>query len=172
MQKYIKAGMLTLVLALPAFIVLFLHSFGENHFELPYFVPAVDAAGKPILNGKDTVFYQVPSAVQGSIKVAGFFNPDSDAVVRQHFDRAKKLFDKEASFSVEKGTPEKLIDTYKLGNLKNEKSKQTIPYNEQLVLVDKQGYIRGFYNGKDEKDVERLVTEISVLLDIYQKKEK
>ena len=73
---------------------------------------------------------------------------------------------------MEKGTPELLIDTYKLSNLKNGKSKQTIPYNEQLVLVDKQGYIRGFYNGKDEKDVERLVTEISVLLDIYQKKEK
>lgn len=164
--------MLTLVLALPAFIVLFLHGFGENHFELPYFVPAVDTSGKAILNGKDTVFYQVPSTIQGDIKVTGFFNPEADAVVNQHFDRVKKLFEKEARFNVEKGTPELLIETYKLGNLKNGKSKETIPYNEQLVLVDKQGYIRGFYNGKDEKDVERLVTEISVLLDIYQKKEK
>ena len=97
--------MLTLVLALPAFIVLFLHSFGENHFELPYFVPAIDSSGKPILNGKDTVFYQVPSAVQGTIKVAGFFNPDSDAVVRQHFDRAKSYLIKKQALVWRKELP-------------------------------------------------------------------
>jgi protein SCO1/2 len=169
MQKYIKAGMLTLVLALPAFLILFLHSFGENHFELPYFVPAVDSTGQTILNGKDTVFYQVPLKKQNSIRVVGFFEPLNDIVVAQHFSRVEKLIGKEVIFEVVRDNPISLGQIYKVGNLKNVKSNQTIPYNEEFVLLDKQGYIRGFYDGKDEKEVERLITEINVLLDIYQK---
>ena len=72
-------------------------------------------------------------------------------------------------FEVVRDNPISLGQIYKVGNLKNVKSNQTIPYNEEFVLLDKQGYIRGFYDGKDEKEVERLITEINVLLDIYQK---
>lgn len=171
MQKYIKAGMLTLVLALPAFIVLFLHSFGENHFELPYYVPAVDSTGKVIFDGKDTVFYQVRLKNQDSIRAVAFFDPSGNVILNQHFSRVQKLLNNEISLELVKGDSATLVDTYKLSNLKNAKTKQTIPYNEQFVLIDKQGYIRGFYDGKDEKEVERLITEINVLLDIYQKKE-
>jgi|GEM_PF-2231936 len=171
MQKYIKAGMLTLVLALPAFIVLFLHSFGENHFELPYYVPAVDSTGKVVFDGKDTVFYQVRLKNQDSIRAVAFFEQSGNVILNQHFSRVKKLLNNEISLELVKGDSATLVDTYKLSNLKNAKTKQTIPYNEQFVLIDKQGYIRGFYDGKDEKEVERLITEINVLLDIYQKKE-
>jgi len=163
--------MLTLVLALPAFIVLFLHSFGENHFELPYYVPAVDSTGKVVFDGKDTVFYQVRLKNQDSIRAVAFFEQSGNVILNQHFSRVKKLLNNEISLELVKGDSATLVDTYKLSNLKNAKTKQTIPYNEQFVLIDKQGYIRGFYDGKDEKEVERLITEINVLLDIYQKKE-
>ena len=73
MQKYIKAGMLTLVLVLPALVILFLHGFAENHFQLPYLVPVTDSSGIISMNGKDTVFYQVPSADRGQIKIISFF---------------------------------------------------------------------------------------------------
>ena len=44
---------------------------------------------------------------------------------------------------------------------------ETFIHSEKLILVDKEGYIRGFYDGTDKKDVDRLVLEIRVLLKIY-----
>lgn len=49
------------------------------------------------------------------------------------------------------------------------KPDETFIHSEKLVLVDKEGIIRGFYDGTDKKDVERLIVEIRVLLDIYSK---
>jgi protein SCO1/2 len=44
---------------------------------------------------------------------------------------------------------------------------ETFTLYEGLVLIDHEGHIRGFYNGTDKADVDRLVLEIRVLLDIY-----
>lgn len=46
---------------------------------------------------------------------------------------------------------------------------ETFIHSEKLVLVDKDGIVRGFYDGTDKEDVDRLVLEIRVLLDIYSK---
>ena len=40
-------------------------------------------------------------------------------------------------------------------------------HSDKLVLIDKQGWIRGYYNGTDQKEVDKLITEISVLKEIY-----
>jgi protein SCO1/2 len=40
-------------------------------------------------------------------------------------------------------------------------------HSDKLVLVDKQGWIRGYYNGTDQKEVDKLITEIKVLQEIY-----
>ncbi|UFH55561.1 SCO family protein [Spirosoma sp. KNUC1025] len=50
------------------------------------------------------------------------------------------------------------------------KPDETFIHTEKLVLVDKGGIIRGFYNGTDKEDVDRLILEMRVLLDIYNKK--
>jgi protein SCO1/2 len=47
---------------------------------------------------------------------------------------------------------------------------ETFIHSEKLILVDKEGHIRGFYDGTDKKDVDRLILEIRVLLKIYQTK--
>jgi len=47
--------------------------------------------------------------------------------------------------------------------------KETFAYNEGLVLIDREGHIRGYYNGTDKADVDRLVLEIRILLDMYAK---
>ncbi len=49
------------------------------------------------------------------------------------------------------------------------KPDETFIHSEKLVLVDKEGIVRGFYDGTDKEDVDRLVLEIRVLLDIYSK---
>ena len=44
---------------------------------------------------------------------------------------------------------------------------ETFIHSERLVLVDKEGVIRGFYDGTDKKEVDRLLVEIKVLKNIY-----
>jgi protein SCO1/2 len=44
---------------------------------------------------------------------------------------------------------------------------ETFIHSERLVLVDKSGVIRGFYDGTDKKEVDRLIMEIKVLKSIY-----
>ena len=53
--------------------------------------------------------------------------------------------------------------------VKEGKPDETFIHSEKLVLVDKQGIVRGFYDGTDKEQVDRLVLEIRVLLDIYSK---
>jgi protein SCO1 len=45
---------------------------------------------------------------------------------------------------------------------------ETFIHSEKLILVDKEGHIRGFYDGTDKKDVDKLILEIRVLLKIYE----
>lgn len=51
-----------------------------------------------------------------------------------------------------------------------EVGQQGFTYSGKLVLVDKEGRIRGVYDGTDQKEVDRLKTEINVLLDDYSKR--
>jgi protein SCO1/2 len=47
---------------------------------------------------------------------------------------------------------------------------ETLPefiHSEKLILVDKLGWVRGYYDGTDRTDVERLIREVQVLLHIY-----
>ncbi len=45
-------------------------------------------------------------------------------------------------------------------------------HSEQLILVDKEKHIRGFYDGTDYEDVNLLIDEIKVLKWEYEKKEQ
>lgn len=45
---------------------------------------------------------------------------------------------------------------------------ETFIHSERLILVDKEGIIRGFYNGTDPKEVDRLILELNVLKSIYK----
>jgi protein SCO1/2 len=53
--------------------------------------------------------------------------------------------------------------------VKEGKPDETFIHSEKLVLVDKEGIIRGFYDGTDKEDIDRLILEIRVLLDGYRK---
>lgn len=50
------------------------------------------------------------------------------------------------------------------------KPDETFIHTERLILVDKEGVIRGFYDGTDPKEIDRLIVEIKILRDIYSKK--
>lgn len=45
---------------------------------------------------------------------------------------------------------------------------ETFIHSEKLLLIDKEGYIRGIYDGTYSPDVERLIGEVKVLTEIYK----
>lgn len=57
-SKYLKTGILAVLLVVPVFVFLFLHFFGKNHFDLPYLFPKIDQYGEPIIEKGDTVYHQ------------------------------------------------------------------------------------------------------------------
>jgi protein SCO1/2 len=71
MARFVKAGILLLLLVVPAFVFLFLKIFGQNQFTLQTFFPVIDAkTGKIEIRpaeksglgqeNQDTVFYTLP----------------------------------------------------------------------------------------------------------------
>jgi protein SCO1/2 len=45
----------------------------------------------------------------------------------------------------------------------NEEDPSDFLHSEKVVLVDEKGWIRGYYNGTKEEEIDRLITEIKVL---------
>ncbi|MBY0426296.1 MAG: SCO family protein, partial [Cytophagales bacterium] len=61
MSKQLKWVMLSLVMALPVFIFIFLHVFGDNHYRVQIFYP--EEVIESTLNGKiqyDTIYHVLP----------------------------------------------------------------------------------------------------------------
>lgn len=232
-----KAGILLLVLIVPVFIYLGLNTFGENHFTLPRFIPAIDSTTGEIMMRErphprwnetkmDTVFQTIPSFVltnqngetfsssvlKNKIYVANFFftrctiicpklnsqvNRVADAFTNDsnihfisisvdpkfdqadilktysnRFDTANKNWhfltgEKKAIYPlILKGFHVPLADASEYDQaIKN--PDETFIHSERLVLVDKEGVIRGFYDGTDRKEVDRLIMEMKVLQKIY-----
>lgn len=46
-------------------------------------------------------------------------------------------------------------------------SKEDFIHSEKIILVDQQKRIRGYYDGTDREEIDRLITEINILLDEY-----
>jgi protein SCO1/2 len=232
-----KTGILFLVLILPVFIYLGLKVFGENHFSLPRFLPAIDSTTGEVKMAKrlkqrwneselDTVFHTIPAfqltneqgksfsseSLRGKIYVANFFFTRCGTIcpkITSQVSRASDTFARDEdiqfiSISVDPkfDTPDKLAsyakrfdsDTSRWTFLTGEKKiiyplilkgyhvpladaseydqaiknpDETFIHSERLVLVDKSGVIRGFYDGTDKKEVDRLILEIKVLKNIY-----
>lgn len=228
MARFLKAGILLLLLVVPAFVFIFLKVFGQNQFALQTFFPVIDAktgkietrpARNPVLGNdtQDTVFYTLPQIVGslpdkksfsttgllGRIHVASFFGLACDttcAKVAGQLNRVQDIFtqkpeivlvsyvDKDSvtaqivkSYDVEPGKwllakPDSLETTFIAEQYYRIKQRpmtgrknETFTLYEGLVLIDQEGHIRGFYNGTDKTDVDRLVLEIRVLMDIYAK---
>lgn len=237
MNKLTKAGILTFVLVIPAFIFLYLRFFGENHYTLRRYYPLEDSTTGNIVvrensdakffePKQDTVFRTLPpfrlidqdsaafteAALKGKIHVADFFFTRCGSIcpkLSSQLSRVQEVFSQQpdvhlVSYSIdpEHDTPAVLrryareydarpgrwtfvtgpqADMYRLAlkgyflpvqqdEDENGNPDETFTHSEKLVLVDKEGVIRGYYDGTDKKDVDRLILEIRVLLDIYEKR--
>ncbi len=232
-----KTGILLMILIVPVLVYISLKIFGQNHFSLPRYIPAIDSTTGEIKMAKrlkprwneselDTVFQTIPSFslmdergktftsenLKGKIYVANFFFTRCGTIcpkITSQMSRVTDAFiqDKDIHFislSVDPkyDNPEKLASyakkfdadtarwTFLTGDKKNiyplilkgfhvpladaseydaaiKNPDETFIHSERLVLVDKSGVIRGFYDGTDKKEVDRLIVEIKVLKTIY-----
>jgi protein SCO1 len=232
-----KTGILLMILIVPVLVYISLKIFGQNHFSLPRYIPAIDSTTGEIKMAKrlkprwneselDTVFQTIPSfslidergdaftseKLKGKIYVANFFFTRCGTIcpkITSQMSRVTDAFiqDKDIHFislSVDPkyDNPEKLAsyakkfdaDTARWNFLTGDKKNiyplilkgfhvpladaseydaaiknpdETFIHSERLVLVDKSGVIRGFYDGTDKKEVDRLIVEIKVLKTIY-----
>jgi protein SCO1/2 len=233
MRTSLKAGLLILLLVIPALAFLFLKNFGRNQYSLPRYIPQLDSTSGEIMmrtsvvNGRettDTVFHTIPDfnltdqnnnkitaeMVKGKIHVADFFfarcpgicpkmssqlqrvqdqflnNPDvvilSYTVDPEH-DSVEALQNYADQYGAIKnkwylltGDRKQIYDlakrgyfvSAKEGNLQSSDLEENFVHTDKFILVDKEGHIRGFYNGTDPKDVDRLNLEIKILLDHYK----
>jgi protein SCO1/2 len=232
MQKVIKAGILIVLLVVPASVFLFLKGFGENHYTVKTFHPLIDSSsGLPIIQKKkvynreenDTIFYQIPpfsftdssdwqvtsSVTDQKIFIAHFFSTPCGATCLRVFSemsRVQDVFLKKQSvvlvsfaadsantdqpalseyakqFQVRagkwyllKGDQEKVEQLaqygFKMSDLQTEGDpKWLLESGAKLVLVDENRHIRGYYDGTDPKEVDRLILETKILLSESEKK--
>ena len=235
MSKFFKAGILTAVLLVPAFVYLFLRFSTHNYYTLTRYYPLIDSTTNQPLKGTqvnftgtkvvDTLFHVIPafrlinqdgktvtnSIVKGKIHIADFFFTRCSTIcpkLSSQLTRVQDIFRKYnqvvfLSYSVdpEHDRPAQLkvyADKYEaipgrwyfLTGTKNDiyrlaqkgyylpavdagvskgNPDETFIHSEKLVLVDKEGIIRGYYDGTDKEDVERLILETRVLMSTYDK---
>jgi hypothetical protein len=152
--------LLFLALALPSIIFVFLKMFGKNHFDVePLFTEQVPSmtreCGLPYklpYQIPDSVFSRI-SDVTDSLVVVVFHATEHAPVGRveekyekepvgwKYLDPEKNSFRQRCIFMIEK------------------------PFD--VALIDRNGKIRGQYNSADREEVDRLMTEIAILLKKY-----
>lgn len=217
-----RTGILLVILAVPVFLIFFLHKFGKNHFKLPTYI--AEDVKETVVDGKtvyDTTFHRVPpfqftssdgemitdEKTEGKIYVADFFFTtcpgicplmstqlkrvqeafidDTDFLILSHTvdpendslpvlkAYAKKYKAIKGRWYFLRGTNDQIYDMAQKGYFisaledKNETGTDRFVHSDKLILVDKDKHIRGFYNGTDEKEVDRLIVEIKILKTEY-----
>lgn len=93
-------------------------------------------------------------------------NPETDTVKVMR-DYAEKMGAKKGKWHFLTGSKKALYDQarhgYYITAMKGDGGPEDFIHSEKLILVDKQNRIRGYYDGTDPEDVDRLIDEIKVL---------
>lgn len=159
-----KLIFLFLAFLLPVLIFLFLRFFGKNEFAVePLFV--TEAPEVPSGCVSVSIPYHVPDSItksltseNDSLTLFVFGKPDKEALTQ-----LARLDEEFADEAIHKKFIEQTHPEYT-------SLKQCIFFLKEpfdLVLVDRRGTIRGQYVNNDREDVDRLLTEIAIILKKY-----
>jgi protein SCO1/2 len=198
MKKFPKAGLLIITLVIPALIFALLKLFGTNHYEVPYFVAEKDGKGSVIVQNGDTLFHQVSAdcGVFGAINLDKRLTVVSrmPSNCGEPCERATDELERIAALKA--AIPELQVlsiaaDTVRRGEWQSVKiddvtiascfSKELTDSAKgsdalngqagQIVLIDRERHVRGFYKAGDGEETDRLMAEIKIL-DYEKKNEK
>jgi hypothetical protein len=159
-----KVIFLFLAFLLPVLIFLFLKFFGKNEFVVePLYIteaPEVPSGCAPV-----SIPYHVPDSVKNSLTLENdtltllvFGKPDKEALTQ--LERVDEEFAGDAIHKkiIGQADPEYTSLKQCIFFLKE-------PFD--IVLVDRRGTIRGQYVNNDREDIDRLLTEIAIILKKY-----
>lgn len=188
MNKLIKGVLLFIALILPVLIFVFLKMFGKNQFDIPIFNHTEISDGA---NCDDIALPHTVKEIKGtlgsmmSMSVANIYhvmpNGISTAELKGLMVAKDRLTGNDvAIYSIavldSLNNIKELRQTYQIGGIwelhemlihkltENINCQLMITGNKSLVLVDKEGKIRGYYDGKDEEEIDRLILESKILL--------
>lgn len=159
-----KIILLILALLLPACIFLMLKMFGKNQFDVtPLFTEEIPELSSECAQRKIAVPYHIPDSVLNRLP----FN--SDSLLCIHFDDGSAEANDQLQRVVEQFGNDPLQVTSS-NSLTNSNWRQCIfflkePFN--VVVVDRKGRIRGQYEAEDRDEIDRLITEVTILLKKY-----
>ncbi|HZB14261.1 MAG TPA: hypothetical protein VE467_14575 [Chryseolinea sp.] len=158
-----KPILLFLALLFPACVFVFLKFFGKNEFSVPplyseTYPGAMEECGMTV-----TLPYHIPENLKAS------FFTEQDSLVLIHFgelqtDSKKQL--ERVSNEFEKGVKLQAIHTSD-STLNMKKCVFFLEHQYDLVLLDRAGLIRGQYISNDREEMDRLLTELAILLKKY-----
>jgi hypothetical protein len=161
-----KGILLLVALVLPTCIFVFLKFFGKNEFAVEPLYQVAPKAGVSAECGAVNFPYHVPdSALQKYVQMGkdsmvllavGELNKESSTQLK----RVEEEFG-DISFIRRLMTNEAPLDR----TLR--KCVFLLPEPSNLVLIDKEGTIRGQYNASDREDVDRMLTELTIIFKKY-----
>lgn len=159
-----KALFLFLALLLPVCIFIFLRIFGKNEFNVD---PLFSGSPPPVLNGcqranapyflHDSVRAQLPFGNDSVLVIA--FNGNGDINAVNQLKRLKEeIANLPVGFLTLPGSARHLLWKHCLFFLQEP---------QDVVAVDAKGRIRGQYTSADREDIDRLLTEMTIILKRY-----
>jgi hypothetical protein len=165
-MKEKKILFLTLALLLPVAIFIFLKIFGRNQFD----VPAIYQEGKVDAPENCNFPYPTPYFIPDSITTCLKLK-DADSLSVIYFEPALHVPLKRVSVAFH-DAPIKIIAPVDLLALKINVDvlKECIllmkpPHS--MVLIDHRNRIRGYYDGSDRDEMDRLIAEMNIILKRY-----
>nr|WP_295925921.1 hypothetical protein [uncultured Dyadobacter sp.] len=188
MKKFPKAGLLIVTLVIPALIFVLLKLFATNHYDLPYFLPAHNAAGEVVVQNGDTVFSKVvercealkPMHLEGGLTVLHQMPEPCPDGCQKAIDEVRRVA------ALKDVIPELKVVALTAGNAEAKQLEWAILNSAEtvdclqasgvleaengIVLIDRAGFVRGFYKGGDTEETDRLMAEIKIL--DYEQKNK
>jgi len=188
MNKLVKGTLLFTALILPVLIFVFLKMFGENQFDIPIF-NHTEISDK--VNCDEIRLPHLVKKIEGALEpmipmsTANIYHVMADGIDRDELRGLMVAKDRLTGSNVvlhsiavldSLNNIEELRSTYQIGGIwelhemlegqlkANIDCQLMITGNESLVLVDDEGQIRGYYDGKDDEEIDRLILESKILL--------
>jgi hypothetical protein len=158
-SKSIKWILLCIALFLPISIFVFLKMFGMNEFQ----VPILFQSEVPSCNDSTTFPYHVPNHV-----VDQYGGVTSDSLLLLFFGEKGEQSSRQIKrvSSALGALPVKIVVEVDFDGVQK-RCAFLMPPAKDVVLVDGERNIRGQYASSDREDMDRLLTEISIILKRY-----
>jgi hypothetical protein len=159
-----KVLLLFLALFLPACVFVFLKMFGKNEFEVPLLHHEGKIGSFPECNFSYTAPYTIPDSVMATIKTEG-----NATLYLLNFSAPETVLSRVENET--RGEGVKFVATQRLWEdaATRQRIKECILLTRtaDLVLLDDQKQIRGYYSSQKLDDIDRLILEIKIVLKKY-----